>query len=114
VSGVSGRAPVASGFSLPALWIGEGMASTRPVGVWRVWTPDFGHRRNDLPGHADCTASLVSRHVVGDHPEEWGQRFGIATSTGTETIPDGLDDAASIAPCHGKTGTRLAHRQGRS
>jgi transposase-like protein len=76
---------VASGFSLPALWIGEGMASTRSVGVWRVWPPDFGHQRNDLPGHADCTASLVSRHVVGDHPEEWGQRFGIATSTGTET-----------------------------
>lgn len=76
------------------MWIGEGVAGARSVGVWRVWVPDFGHRRNDLPGHEDPFARVVSRHVVVDHPEERGQRIGTATSAGAERIQDRLDDAA--------------------
>jgi hypothetical protein len=44
--------------------------------------PDFGHRLNDFPGHADSFPSVVSRHVLGDHPEEWGKRVGTATRLG--------------------------------
>ncbi len=35
------------------------MAGSRSVGVCRVWVPDFGDRRNDLPGHADAVTSVV-------------------------------------------------------
>ena len=84
------------------------MAGARSVGVRRVWVPDFGHRRNDLPGHANPVARVVSRHVVGDHPEERGQRLGVATSAGAERVQDRLDDAASIAARYGKTGTGFA------
>ena len=70
------------------------MAGARSVGVRWVWVPDFGHRRNDFPGHTDSFAGVVSRHVVGDDPEERGQRIGTATSAGAERIQDSLDDAA--------------------
>jgi hypothetical protein len=30
-----------------------------------LWLPNVGHRRDDLPGHADTVAGLVPRHVVG-------------------------------------------------
>ncbi len=73
------------------------MAGARSVGVWRVWVPDFGHCGDDLSGHANPFAGVVSRHVVVDHPKERGQRLGAAKSVGAETIQDRLDDAASIA-----------------
>jgi len=92
--GISGPTPVAGGFPLSPLWIGEGMAGSRTVGVRRVWMPDFGDRRNNLPRYADSLTAMVSRHVVGDHPEERGQRIGAAKSVGAETIQDRLDDAA--------------------
>ena len=39
---------------------------------WRgVWLLNFDDGRNNLPGHADPAASLLSSHVVGDDPEEW-------------------------------------------
>ena len=59
-----------------------------------VWLPNFGDGRNDLPGHAHPFAGLVPRHVVGDHAEEWCQRFGPATGARTEELRDGLGVAA--------------------
>ena len=76
--------------------------------------PDFGHCGDDLSGHANPFAGVVSRHVVVDHPKERGQRLGAAKSVGAETIQDRLDDAASIASRHGKTGTGFADGPSRS
>ena len=70
MSGIPGATPMAGRLPLSSLWSGEGMAGSRSVGVCRVWMPDFGDRRNDLPGHADSVTHVVSRHVVGDDPEE--------------------------------------------
>jgi hypothetical protein len=79
--GISGPTPVAGGFPLSPLWIGEGMAGSRTVGVRRVWMPDFGDRRNNLSRYADSLTAMVSRHVVDDDAEEWRQRVGAAAPT---------------------------------
>jgi len=94
VSGVSGATSVANRFRVSALRIGEGVASARPVGVCRVWLPDFGNRRDDFSGYADSVAGVVSRHVVGDDAEERRQCIGSATRARAEEIRDGLDVAA--------------------
>src|SRR5438128_1154385 len=86
MSGIPDATPVAGGFPLSPLRIGNGMAGSRSVGVCRVWVPDFGDRRNDLPGHADAVTSVVSRHVVADDSEERRQRVGAATSAGAEEL----------------------------
>jgi hypothetical protein len=86
MSGVFGATAVAGGFPLSPLRIREGMAGAGFVGVCRVWVPDFGDGQNDLPGHADSVTRMVSRHVVGDDPEERRQRVGTATSAGTEEL----------------------------
>ena len=72
MSGVFGTTPLADGFPLCPLRIGESVAGAKSEGVCRVWVPDFGHSRNDLPGYADSFVSVVSRHVVDDHSEERG------------------------------------------
>src|SRR5439155_57910 len=72
VSGVFGTTPLANVFPLCPLRIRESVAGAKSEGVCRVWVPDFSHGRNDLPGYADSFASVVSRHVVGDHSEERG------------------------------------------
>jgi len=94
VSSVPDATPLASWLSLSTLWIGEGVAGARSAGVWRVWVADFGHGGDDLSGYANPFTRVVSRHVVGDHPEERGQRIGATKSVGAETIQDRLDDAA--------------------
>jgi hypothetical protein len=68
------------------LWIGKGMAGAQLVGVRWVWATNLGHRRDDFPGHAHSFAGVVPRHVVGDDPEERGERVGTAASAGTEGI----------------------------
>lgn len=86
MSGLPGTTAVAERFPLSALWMGEGMAGSRGIGVRRVWSPDFGDCRDDFPGHADAVTGVVSRYVVGDHPEEWRQRVGVAASAGPEEL----------------------------
>ena len=87
MSGIPDATPVADGFPLFPLRIGEGMAGSRSLAVCRVRLPDFGDRRNDLPGHTDSVTRVVSRHVVGDDPEEERrQRVGAATSAGAEEL----------------------------
>ena len=73
-----------AGFRCPRCGSEKAWPVRESVGVCRLWVPDFGHGRNDLPGHADSVARVVSRHVVGDHPKERGQRVGTATSAGAE------------------------------
>lgn len=60
MSGIPGPTPVAGRFPLSALRIGEGVAGSKSVGVWRVWVPDFGYSWNHLPGHADSATGVVS------------------------------------------------------
>ena len=86
MSGIPDATPVADGFPLFPLRIGEGMAGSRSLAVCRVRLPDFGDRRNDLPGHTDSVTRVVSRHVLGDDPEERRQRVGAATSAGAEEL----------------------------
>ncbi len=84
--GISDATAVARRFPLSSLRIGKGMAGARAVAVCGLWLPDFGDSRDDLPGHADPIASVVSRHVVGDDPEERRQHVGTAASAGAEKL----------------------------
>ena len=62
-----------------------------------LWLPNFSDSRNDLPGHAHPFASLVPRHVVGDHAEERCQRLGPPASAWAEELRDGMDVAVEGA-----------------
>ena len=94
LSVIPSTTPVADRFSLSSLWIREGVAGAKSVGMRRVWGPDVSHRGHDFSGYADSFACVVSRHVVGDNPEKRGQRFGATKGAGIERIQDSLDDAA--------------------
>ena len=78
--------PVASRVSLSGVWIGESLAGAKPVGVRPVRAADLGHRGDDFPGHTHPLTGVVSRHVVGNDPEEWGERFGTAARAGVERV----------------------------
>jgi len=54
------------------------------TGMRQMWPPDLGDSRDNLPGHAQVTDRLVSRHVLDYNPEERGQRTG--PSAGARTI----------------------------
>ena len=81
-----------------ALWWREILASPGRVATMRrLWTPDLGDSRNYFSGYAHLFEVVVSRHVVGDYPEERGQRFGPPACVGPEAVPDRLDLATQIA-----------------
>ena len=62
---------------MPALWGAEGVArATTVVAVRGLRPPDVGDRRHDLPGHADAVGDVVPSDVVGDEPEDGGERLG--------------------------------------
>ena len=62
----------------------------------------------------DTRTPLRSGNVVDHHPEERGQRFGIAAGVGPEAVPDLLDMAAQTAERDGQAGPRFADWQGGS
>jgi hypothetical protein len=73
------------------LRIGKGLACARGArGVQRLWLPNFGYSRDDLPGYADTFAGLVPCDVVDDHSEERRQRIGTATCVGLEELRNGV------------------------
>ena len=98
------------GFRCPR-WVRQVLASAgRPAAVCRLRLSEFGHRRNDFPGHA-CTAhALVSSNLVHHESEERNERPGSATDFRAGQLPDGLGVAAQIAPRYGSTGARSAAR----
>ena len=100
MSGVPDATAMAGRFSLSTLRVGKAWPVRGLLECARVWLPDFGDSGDDLPGHANAFARVVSRHVVGDHPEERRQRIGAATSAGPEELRDGLDDGCinCVAP----------------
>src|SRR5664279_2681739 len=111
--GVPVPTAMAGRFPVSALWGREILASPgRFASVCRLRTPDLGDRRDDFSGYAHAPEIVVSRHVVGDHPEKRGQRFGPPASVGPEAVPDRLDLAAQIAERHGPTRTGSTDRKG--
>ena len=74
---------MAGGVSVPALWGAEGVArATTVVAVRGLRPPDVGDRRHDLPGHADAVGDVVPSDVVGDEPEDGGERLGLQRTLG--------------------------------
>jgi hypothetical protein len=67
------------------------------AGMRQMWPPDLGDSRDNLPGHAQATDRLVSRHVLGYDPEERGQRTGAPAGARTKELQDRLDLAAQVA-----------------
>ena len=59
-----------------------------------LWMPDVGDGEDDLPRYKDPFGGVVPRDVVGDHPEEWSQRFGTAAGVGLEKLRDCVDVVA--------------------
>ena len=72
--------------------------------MWAVWAANIGDRRHDLSRQPPAIATLVSRHVVGDHPEKRGQCAGPATGFGAAQLQDGLELAAQVPSRHGASG----------
>ena len=58
----------------------------RAVSMCGLRVPNLCDRRNDFSGHADSAAGLVSRHVVGNDPEERRKRVGATASVGAEEL----------------------------
>ena len=80
---------------MPALWGAEGVArATTVVAVRGLRPPDVGDRRHDLPGHADAVGDVVPSDVVGDEPEDGGERLGVAADVGSAQLQDRLDVVA--------------------
>ena len=71
MSGIPGPAAMAGWLPLSTLWRWAVVAGARgAVGVRGLRLPNLSDSGNDLPGHPDPVAHLVSGDVVGDHPEE--------------------------------------------
>src|ERR1017187_2013723 len=82
-----GPPAMAGWFPVSALrWWQVLACARRPAGVCSVWRPNIRDRRDHFPGHADAIARLVSRHVVGDDPEERRQRVRVAASAGVKEL----------------------------
>jgi len=64
------------------------------VGVRRAPWSDFGDWGDDLSGYPPALDLVVPGGMVGDQPEERGERHGLAASVGLEELQGGLDDAA--------------------
>jgi len=80
---------------MPALRQPEGVASVASaVGMREVPSPEFGDGGNDFSGQPPSADIVVSSGVVGDQPEEWGKRHGLAARARLEELQNGLDYAA--------------------
>jgi hypothetical protein len=84
-----------------------------PVAVRRVPAPTLRHRMDDLSRHALAPDSLVPGHLVGDQPEDWGQRPGVTAGLGPGELPDGIDMAPQAPPSHDPPRPRQPHRADR-
>ena len=56
------------------------------VGVRGMPSPDFGDCGNDLSGQPPAIDPVVPGGMVGDQPEEWSQRHGLAACVGLEEL----------------------------
>ena len=63
----------------------------------RVRLSDLGDGRHDLSGYTHPFTTVVSGNVVDHHPEERGQRLGVAARPGSQTVPDRVDMVAQAA-----------------
>src|SRR5712692_738119 len=116
VPGVSGAAALAGRVSMPALWTGQGVAGTwwPAVALCDVCAPSLGDGRDDLPGHAGPVDHVVSRHLVGDQPEDRCQCLGLAARVGPPKLQDRLGVAAQAPAGDGPSRTGSADGSRRS
>ena len=56
--------------------------------------PGFCDCRDRVSGQPPAVDPVVPGGGVGDEPEEWGERHGVAACAGLEELQDGLDHAA--------------------
>src|SRR3954468_16776231 len=71
--------PVARWISVPALRRCEELAAPFGApGMRQLWVSNVGHGGGDVSRHAKATGVMVSNDVVGNQPEERGQRLGSA------------------------------------
>ena len=93
--GVPVSTALARWFRVPALRKPEGVASVgSAVGVRGVPSPEFGDSGNDLSGQPPSADLVVSSGMVGDQPEKWGKRHGLAARAWLEELQNGVDHAA--------------------
>src|SRR5271157_4485699 len=93
---------MAGGLYLPTLRRPGRLAGNQGAcGVSWLSPPGIRDSRYDLPGYAQASTALVSRHLAGDQPEEWCQCRQYSVSSGPGKLLDRLDLAAQIAPGHG-------------
>ena len=99
---------------MPALFVEPVLAGeVRAAGVRQMWPPDVSDSGHDLPGHAQAADGLVSRDVLGHHPEKRGQCTRPTAGARIEELQDRLDLAAQIASRDGPAGARPAPGPGR-
>lgn len=109
-----GPAPLARGSGVSPVQRADGVGhSPGPVGLRRVCVPALRHRRDDLPGHALPLEPVVPCHLVGNEPEDWRQRPGVAAGPGPGELPHGLDLAPQTPSRHGPPRPRAPRGAGR-
>ena len=102
---------------MPNLRPDEGLAGTDTAGALSLRglrTTDLGDGRHDLSRHPDPAAHVVPRYVVGDQPEDRGERQGAPAGLGVGQLRDGVDLAAQVAAGDGAAGARSADGYRRS
>ena len=99
------------GLCLPSLRApGRMVGHAGPGDLSRLSSPGFGHGRNDLPGHPQAFASLVSSDLAGHQPEERRQRAQCAAGSRPGKLSDRLDMVAQVAAGHGSPWAGLPRR----
>lgn len=88
------------GFRCPCC--GRGQAhEPDTLAVPRLWPWRASDSGNGLPSHAVAPAGVVPGDLVGDEPEERGERLGTPTHPGVESLRDGMGNPAQAAASDG-------------
>lgn len=110
---VLGPASLAIRVSLSLLRVGGGLADeTSADALPEMRTPSVRDGRHDLSQDTPAASDVVPDDVVGDGPEERGQRPWTSTDSWIGQLPDGMGLAPQIAVCHGPARKGLVDRRG--
>jgi hypothetical protein len=86
---------MASGIRLSPLQYAVSLGNQpKPAGVYEMSVPGISHGGHDISGYAETTDIVVPGNLVGYRSEEWCQRLGCATDSGTGQLHHGMDLAA--------------------
>lgn len=64
------------------------------IHLQEVQVSSLRHSGDDFPRHQEASEGMVHRYLVGNDPEEWGKRDGLATGSWVEKLHDRMDMAA--------------------